>query len=150
MKILAIDMDNVLVDFQSGIDQLSSETLGGYEGRLDEIPGIFSLMQPLDGAIEAFTLLCETFDVHIVSTAPWYNPSAWSDKIVWVQEHLGKEAFKRLTLTHHKNLFRGDIIIDDRVANGVSKFSGDHIHFGTPQFPDWESVLNHLLPMRYS
>ena len=105
-------------------------------------------MKPLIGAIEAFNILCGTFDVHIVSTAPWKNPSAWMDKIIWVQMYLGADAFKRLTLTHHKNLFRGDIIIDDRLANGVSKFPGEHIHFGTQQFPDWESVLAYLLPLR--
>ena len=43
-KILYIDMDNVLVDFQSGIDQLDEETKKKYDGNLDEVPGIFSLM----------------------------------------------------------------------------------------------------------
>lgn len=56
-KILYFDMDNVLVDFQSGIDRLSEETLKEYEGRLDEVPGIFSLMKPLPGAVEAVNLL---------------------------------------------------------------------------------------------
>ena len=40
---LFFDMDGVLVDFQSGIDKLSDETKKEYEGRLDEVPGIFSL-----------------------------------------------------------------------------------------------------------
>jgi len=43
-KILYIDMDNVLVDFPSGIDKLDTATAMEYEGRLDEVPGIFSLM----------------------------------------------------------------------------------------------------------
>jgi hypothetical protein len=33
MKILYIDMDNVLVDFQSGIDQLDSQTRELFAGR---------------------------------------------------------------------------------------------------------------------
>ncbi len=34
-KIIYIDMDNVLVDFQSGIDQLEEQVKQEYEGRLD-------------------------------------------------------------------------------------------------------------------
>ena len=40
-KILYIDMDNVLVDFPSGIAQIKHELIQKYEGRLDEVPGIF-------------------------------------------------------------------------------------------------------------
>ena len=41
MKILYIDMDNVLVDFKSGIDLLPVDTQKQFEGRLDDEPGIF-------------------------------------------------------------------------------------------------------------
>ena len=46
-KILYFDMDNVLVNFQSGLDQLTEETLHEYAGQLDNVPGLFSLMDPL-------------------------------------------------------------------------------------------------------
>jgi hypothetical protein len=62
MKILYIDMDNVLVDFQSGIDAISEHERLSYEGRLDEVPGIFSKMKPKEGAIEAFKKLSKNFD----------------------------------------------------------------------------------------
>lgn len=44
-------MDNVLVDFPSGIVQIDKSTQSVYENRLDEVPGIFSLMSPMPGAI---------------------------------------------------------------------------------------------------
>ena len=144
MKILYIDMDNVLVDFQSGIDRLPREIVAEYEGRLDEVHGIFSLMSPMAGAIEAFEKLCLDFDTYILSTAPWENPSAWSDKLHWVKKHLGKNAYKRLVLSHHKHLNAGDFLIDDRTKNGADRFTGEHIHFGTDKFPDWSSVVAYL------
>jgi hypothetical protein len=50
-KILYIDMDNVLVDFASGIARLSDETKQTYEGNLDDVPGIFSLIEPISGFV---------------------------------------------------------------------------------------------------
>ena len=138
-------MDNVLVDFPSGIERLSPEALKQYAGDFDEAPGIFALMDPITGAIEAFKLLSKHFDTYILSTAPWKNPGAWSDKVIWVQKYLGEHAHKRLILSHHKNLNDGDFLIDDRLKNGVDKFKGEHIHFGQPDFPDWKSVSSYLL-----
>lgn len=144
-KILYVDMDNVLVDFESGINRLTDWEKKKYVGRLDEVPGIFSRMEPMPGAVEAFKTLTKTYDVYILSTAPWENPTAWSDKVVWVKKYLGEDAYKRLILSHNKNLCAGDIIIDDRTKNGVDQFNGRHIHFGTdPKFSCWDDVLKHL------
>ena len=147
-KILYVDMDNVLVDFPSGISQISEELKREYEGRLDEVPKIFSLMNPLYGAIEAFEKLSKKYDTYILSTAPWKNSTAWGDKNEWVRKHLGEVAHKRLILSHHKNLNTGDYLIDDRTANGADRFQGEHIHFGTEKFPNWEVVCDYLLNER--
>ena len=146
LKVVYVDMDDVLVDFQSGIDSLSDEEREVYKDNIDNAPGIFSKMQPLDGAIEGYKKLTEYFDVYILSTAPWNNPSAWSDKLLWVQKHLGDIAYKRLILSSNKNLNAGDYLIDDRTANGASDFKGEHIHFLTEQFKNWDDVLNYLIP----
>ena len=53
-KILYFDMDGVLVDYPSGRAQLSQETQKEYEGRLYAVPGVFSLMKPLEGALDGF------------------------------------------------------------------------------------------------
>lgn len=137
-------MDNVLVDFPSAIEQLDLSVVQEYDERLDEVPGIFLLMSPVPGAIEAFHELAELYDTYILSTAPWENPSAWSDKLLWVKNHIGKSARKRLILTHHKNLNDGHFLVDDRTKNGADRFSGEHIHFGTERFPDWAAVLAYL------
>lgn len=107
-KILHFDMDGVLVDFQSGIDGLSEELKNEYREYIDEAPGIFGLMKPMPGAIEAVHKLKEHYDVYILSTAPWKNPSAWSDKVKWITEHLDDVFHKRMVITHCKNLCHGD------------------------------------------
>ena len=67
-------MDNVLVDFQSGLDKIDDETKSLYRAkgagdkdRLDEIPGLFGKMDPMPGAIEAVHKLAEVYDVFILS-----------------------------------------------------------------------------------
>ena len=138
-------MDNVLVDSPSGISKLSQEVINEYESNLDEVPNIFSLMEPLEGAIDSFKILSQRYDTYILSTAPWKNSSAWSDKVKWVKKYLGESAYKRLILTHHKNLNYGDYLIDDRTKNGAGEFKGELIQFGTDKFPDWKSVCSYLL-----
>ena len=144
-KILYVDMDNVLVDFQSGIDQFNEEVLAEYDERYDEIPGIFGKMKPLKDAIESYKELNELFDTYILSTSPWENETALVDKLKWVKKYLGEVAYKRVIFSHHKNLNKGDFLIDDRDKNGVKGFKGKHLHFGKGKnFPEWSSVVQYL------
>lgn len=144
-KILYVDMDNVLVDFQSGIDQFSKEILDEYKERYDEIPNIFGKMKPMKNSIKSYEELSKLFDTYILSTSPWENDTALIDKLNWVKKYLGKVAYKRLILSHHKNLNCGDYLIDDRDKNGVKEFKGEHLYFGEgKKFPDWNSIMEYL------
>ena len=149
-KIVYVDLDNTLVDFESGIKKCSPEVLAQYaddgngKQHYDDIPGLFALMDEMDGAKESFQYLTEHFDTYILSTAPWNNPTAWSDKLLWVKSHLGAPAYKRLILSHHKDLLRGDYLIDDSIKNGVAEFRGKHIQIGTAPFDDWTAVINYF------
>ena len=82
-----------------------------------------------------FKTLSKVCDAYILSTQPWGNPSAWTDKYEWVKNFIGESAYKRLILSHRKDLSRGDILIDDGTANGAGQFKGEHIHFGTKKLP---------------
>ena len=138
-------MDNVLVDFKTGIDKLNEDERAFYEGRYDEVPNIFSKMEPMKDSIESFRTLCEKYDTYILSTSPWENPTALNDKLNWVKKYLGFHAHKRLILSHHKHLNMGDYLIDDRTKNGADKFRGELILFGGIDYPDWESVIKYLI-----
>ncbi len=139
-------MDNVLVDFQSGVDAMRDVITPEFEGRIDEVPHLFAHMKPMRGAIEAFRALSEKYDCYILSTSPWNNPTAASDKFAWVKKYLGDVAYKRLILSHHKNLNRGDYLIDNRPdKSGQAKFEGELIAYGSKDFPDWDAVLRYLM-----
>jgi 5'-nucleotidase len=144
-KIVYVDMDNVLVDFKSGIERIDKDTFKKFEDRLDEVPGIFSLMTPMEDAIESYVKLCDHFDTYILSTSPWENPTALNDKLDWVKKHLGNHAYKRLILSHHKHLNHGHYLIDDREKNGADRFKGELILFGSDKFPSWNIVMDYLL-----
>jgi 5'(3')-deoxyribonucleotidase len=149
--ILYIDMDNVLVDFGSALTKVPSDLLEEYAERFDEIPGIFSLMDPMPGAIEAVHSLMDKFEVFILSTAPWLNPTAWSDKISWIHKHFGMDQdsplHKKLILSHHKHLNRGDYLIDDRNENGADRFEGKLIKFGARPFKNWHLITSYLVKL---
>lgn len=161
-KIIFIDMDNVLVDFKSGINRLDEQTQMAYDEHIDsktgikykshfdEVPGIFALMDPMPGAVDAVRKLQERYELYILSTAPWNNPTAWYDKLQWVKRYFGgKEGdvfYKRIILSHHKDLCHGDYLIDDNdQKNGADRFSGKLIHFGSPVFPNWNAVVKYLM-----
>lgn len=160
-KVILVDMDGVLVkeptkaheeDKKRKMNRKgrkeTKETQETKEGTEDkthwsDIPDIFFDLEPMDGAIDSYIKLSNDYDMYIVSTAPWNNPSAWSDKRRWIQNHL-PIANKKLFLTHNKHMIIGDYLIDDRTKNGVDKFSGKHIHFGQPPFENWEKVVNYF------
>lgn len=144
-QILYIDMDGVLVDFQSGIDQLDEQTKLDFIGRYKEVPFIYGKMIPIKNAVESFNALSKHFDTYILTTSPWDNNTAMADKQNWVKKHLPLRGHKRLITSHYKNLNFGDYLIDDRTVNGVDKFKGEHIHFGTAEFPDWTAVMAYLI-----
>lgn len=170
-KILYVDMDNVIVDFMSGVHRLPNKVLEihaskyGYRDSeaqargevsrikdLDDIPGVFSLMDPVAGAVSAMTELAGLFDLYVLSTSPWNNPSAWSDKLNWIKLHFGADKdsvlFKRLILSHHKNLNDGHFLIDDRKVHGAEIFGqrpgSEHIHFGQQPYETWPEVVAYL------
>lgn len=151
-ELLFIDMDGVLVDFYKGVkkhypdfDQYEPERQREITSTLSGQISFFTALEPVPGAIDAFLQLSQKFDTYILSTPDWHGVNSWTEKRIWVEEHLGDAAFKRLILSHNKGLFCGRALIDDRLRNGVEQFQGEHIHFGTEKFPNWDAVLKYLL-----
>lgn len=147
MKKIYIDLDGVVADFDKGKKDHPMGNISPYIGRPDKLPGIYENLKPISGAIDAVNkIFCSNlFDVYFLSTAPWDNPNAWTHKRLWVAKHFDEKLIrKKLILCHHKNLLIGDYLIDDRRFNGASEFTGEWIHFGSKDFPNWKSVLKYL------
>ena len=148
---LFIDMDGVLADFMEKASRYCFSEKTNVLVSEDELvkqvkalPGFFRDLKPVEGSIESVTELSKKYQIYILSTPSWSNPSSWQDKRLWVEEHLGELGYKRLILCHNKGLFSGRALIDDRTKNGADKFKGEHILFGGPKFPGWKEVLDYL------
>ena len=146
-KILYFDMDGVLVDFKSGLRKLGLPEDDGFPG--DEVEGIFELMDPMPGALEAVATLAPLYDVFILSTSPWSNPSALPGKLAWIKRHFGDGVdnpfYKKVVFSHRKDLNVGDYLVDDRpTMRGADRFRGELIHFGGAEFPAWAAVTAYL------
>lgn len=143
-QILYIDLDDTLVDYQKGVFKVEESLLKQYEGHVYDIPHYFANLEPMPSAIKAFRTLSLKYDTYILSSAPYGNPSAWTDKLLWVQKWLGVPAFRRLILTHHKNLNYGDFLIDDRNVNGAQDFMGVFLQFGKDPYKTWDDILEYF------
>lgn len=146
-KLLHIDLDGVIADFISAMHSHPLKEIPPYDEHPDTIPNIFRHLSPLPNSIQAVNTLLKSqaYEIYFLSTAPWNNPSAWTDKRLWLEEQFGDIVNRKLILTHRKDLIRGDILIDDRPNNGADKFQGEWIQFGSEKYPNWNEILNYLL-----
>ena len=104
MAIIYVDMDNVIVDFKHALRELG---LPEDKKDADNIDG--SLREWFPFLIDGFNELIQMgHDVYILSTAPWNNPSAWSDKVDLGEEVFGENAYKEThSLPSQKSEHRG-------------------------------------------
>ena len=105
MKLLYIDLDGVIADFISAMNAHPLRNESPYNKDPDTIPGLFRNLKPIKDAVVSVNKLLssEKYEVYFLSTAPWNNPSAWTDKRLWLEDKFGDAATRRLILTHRKD-----------------------------------------------
>jgi 5'(3')-deoxyribonucleotidase len=139
--IIYIDMDDTLCDFKMAFYQCR------FENPAFKFPqstkNFFFDLEPVTGAIETFTWLNNQpeFDTYILTAPSIKNPLCYTEKRLWIENHLGFTAVNKLIISPHKNLNKGDYLIDDNVSGkGQENFEGKVVHFGSSLFPDWTAV----------
>ncbi len=144
-QIAYVDMDGVLCDYYTAYERerLRDPT----QPYPQSIAGFYRGLAPIEGAIEGFAELSARpeLEVHILTAPSIYNPLSYTEKRLWVEDHLGFDAVHRLIIAPDKSMLRGDYLIDDQIAGrGQQRFIGALIHFGSSEWPNWGAVLEHL------
>ena len=137
-KRIYIDLDNTVADYLGMAERLNVSPKDA-----KHIPNFFINLEPIEGAIEAYRLLEEHFDLYFLTTAPWSNPRSLMEKVEWVKKHF-PTAYKNIIFSHHKDLLSGEYLIDDSTKNGAGEFEGEHIQIHSEEFPNWVYVLMYI------
>ena len=152
--VIYIDMDDVIADFAGGYEQ---HRLNFPDVEFPQsVEGFFEGLEPLPQAIAAVETLRShpAIECYILTAPSTRNPNSYREKRIWVEKHFDYSMTKKLIICAEKNLLTGDLLIDDNhEGKGQEGFSGKLIQFGTPDFPDWSTVLNNIRvsdPMRFA
>ncbi len=141
IKLLIVDMDNTLCDYKKGFRHHSNQypSLKFPQSQ----PGLYISLEPFSGALETYRWLHNhpCAEVFILTAPSIKNPHSYSEKRLWVENHLGMEVVERLIISPHKGLNRGDYLIDDcDSGKGQERFEGALIQFGSSEYPNWQAV----------
>jgi len=105
-------MDDILCDFtgQAKLDLKTNPDIKYPQSQ----HGFFRKLKPLPNAIESMHELEEIgFDVWILTRPSIMNPLCYTDKFLWVREHLGMYFAEKTILCTNKALLIGDYLVDD-------------------------------------
>lgn len=140
-----IDMDDTIFDFTGAHTRALEDT--PKQGFPQATFRFFADLEPLPGAIWAVTQLrmSDHFDPWIATAPSIRNLLCYTEKAESIARHFGLPMLNKTIIIPDKSLLIGDILIDDKAnSHGQDKFRGEHIHFGTSDFPDWRSVIEYL------
>jgi 5'(3')-deoxyribonucleotidase len=142
-KRLYIDMDGVLCDFKKAyIEQLEINPRQPYP---QSQYGFFLELQPIEQSIESVNILKEYFEIWILTRPSIYNINCYSEKAFWIKKYLGIDMQEKTILCSNKSLLKGHFLVDDQFEHGQSEFEGQHLHFGSETFKNWECVTKYLI-----
>lgn len=144
-KIIYIDMDDVLCDYKSSYNRYKTNFPD--EKFPQSIEGFFKKLAPIKNGVETVKkiIASDNYDPYILTAPSTRNPFSYMEKRIWIENYFDYQFTKKLIICPNKGLLKGDLLIDDNVeGKGQECFEGRLIHFGSPEFPDWESVNREL------
>ena len=143
-QIVYVDMDNVLCDFIGARDRALRENplIAFPHSQLD----FFRKLEPMEGSIDAIIDLEEKYDVYILTAPSTKNLLSYTEKALWVLDHLGQYWVEKLIISKHKHLNMGDFLVDDIAEGcGQDKFQGTLLQFGTDPFFTWKDIMKYMI-----
>lgn len=143
-KRLYCDMDGVLCDIAA--QHVAYKKVFPTQPYPQSQYGFFADMEPIPDGVETLKRLMKYFDVWICTAPSWKNPMCLAEKNVWIRRHFGIDFCEKIVITSDKSICIGDYLIDDNLeGRGQNRFTGELIHFGSQDFPDWNSVFDYLI-----
>ncbi|MBT30587.1 MAG: 5'-3'-deoxyribonucleotidase [Thalassobius sp.] len=175
MKKIALDMDDVIVDyvskavktyeaeFNTTVDraamrgkkvwQIIPEDHAKVVRQFPYRPGFFRDLEIKPKAHDTIKALMEKYEVFIVTAAMEF-PSSFIDKYEWVKENLPFFSWKNLVYCGAKNIIDADYLIDDHVKNLSAFTSGEPIVYTAPhnetlegyrRMNNWDDIAEYFL-----
>lgn len=151
MKRIAIDMDEVMADFNPKhlrlfnqeynenitLDDLMGTNLIQLRPHLKDAiraylydPAFFRDLDVMKDSQEVIRWLSERYEVYI-TTAAMEFPTSFSAKYEWLKEHFGFLSEMNFVFCGDKSIIRADYLIDDNVRH-FQRFAGQGILFTAP------------------
>jgi len=149
-KIIYVDMDDVICDFKASYQRqrLLEPNIKYPQSQYD----FFRKLEPIDNAIESVNYLYRSplFDLYILTAPSVRNPLSYLEKRLWIEDYFGLDMARRLIISPHKGLNKGDYLIDDMLAGmGQELFDGKILQFGSAEYPTWTEII-HFFKRTYS
>jgi 5'-nucleotidase len=143
IKRVYIDMDGVLCDYVKAYNQYMIDY--PHIKYPQSYLGFFSTLEPITDAIAAVKDLDKYYDVWFATAPSIKNLHCYSEKAEWIHKYFGERLQSKMIIINNKGLLDGEYLIEDYAyGRGQETFKGEHIHFGTSDFPDWEMVIDYL------
>ncbi|GAA4353286.1 5' nucleotidase, NT5C type [Kangiella taiwanensis] len=141
--IVYVDIDGVLADYDRAYEEVR---MGMPETKYPQsLPGFFTGLHPIQDAVTSFQVLSQHHDTYILTAPSNRNPLSYTEKRLWVEEHLGFDATEKLIICSNKGLLKGDILIDDNIdGKGQENFEGKLIKFDRRIKGAWQQIIQQL------
>lgn len=101
--------------------------------------------EPMQGAVKAYMKLSESYDTHVLASAPYNTAEQWAEPVRWAEKHLGAAAWDKVIVANRKDLVLGDYIIDGHPESfGLADAMGTVIGYGKDPFRTWDDILEYF------